>query len=125
MAVTNNAVTVTAGLHCSALSLPAIGQSGSGGLAYTDGHAASDVYVSVAVGATALNSSLGGAGFIAISNPTSGVDVSLLVAAQPLGVLPPGFTVVLPVATGIIINATVASSTQMVGVSAVRTSANA
>lgn len=129
MATTNNAVTVSAGLSCTALSSPPIGSTGvSASLAYTDGDPAIDQYISVvATGSpgTALHNDLAANGFVFVFNPaTSTGAVTLFVGTTELGPLPVGFGVVVPVASGSIIKATVASTAITVGVTAIKTSAN-
>lgn len=128
MAVTNNAVTVTAGLNCTALSSPAIGASSlSASIGYTDGHVASDSYVSVtATGtpATALHTDLSAAGFIFVYNPHATLSVTLYVGTTLLGALPPGFACVVPLASGAVVGGVVASAAVLVGVTVIRTTTN-
>jgi hypothetical protein len=136
MATTNNAIVISGGLSCSALTSPAIGiRQGTVSLAYTDGDAAADSYVNVAVTATALHTAftLGASeyGFVAVANPGP-LAVNVLVDATPdvaIGTIPPGtaaspVVMVFPVATTVVLVATVASGTQLVGVSAIKAVAN-
>lgn len=124
MAINNNAVTISGGLACSTLNTPGIGvNTQSAALAYTDGDMAIDKYVNVATTPTALNASLAGDGYVFVSNPGP-AEVSLLVGSTALGKLQAGVGVPIPCATGVIINATVASGTQNVGVTAIKVSAN-
>jgi len=128
MAVNNNTVTVTAGLQCSALSSPAIGAASvSASMAYTDGDVAEDVYVSVIATTspgTALHADLAANGFVAVYNPSSGQAVTLYMGTTILGPLPAGFSTVIPVSSGAIVKGVVASGTQTVGVTAIKTTAN-
>lgn len=124
MATNNNAVTVIAGLSCSAVTTPAIGATSvSASMAYIDGETAQDKIVSVST-ATALNTDLGDSGFIFVYNPEANTaSVSILVGVTAVGDIPPGFGIVLPLASGTVINAT-SSPTQSVGVTVIRTTAN-
>ncbi len=133
--VVNDAVTVTGGLTCTALTNPSIGtQSGSGSTGFTVGDLAEDLYVSVSATttpATALHADLVANGFVSVSNPASigGVEntitVTLYVGTTKLGPILPGMTVVIPVSTGQIIGGVVASTAVTVGVTAIKTTANA
>lgn len=136
MATTNNAVTVTAGLLCSALSVPPIGSgASSASLAFTDGDTASDTYVAVS-SATALHAALtigaGEYGLVQLSNPGP-LAVTVLIDGSPdvtLGAIPPGttatpFTVVLPVGNSVVLLGTVASGSQNVGVTVIKADTNA
>ena len=135
MAVNNNVVSVTAGLQCTALSSPAIGSASvSAQMGYTDGHLAEDVYVTVSdtsPPATALHTDLAADGFVFVANPatiggtTNAITVTLYVGTTILGPLPPGFACVVPVSTGQIVGGVVASTAVAVGVTAIRTTANA
>ena len=128
MATTNNAVTLTAGMLLTA-QYPNVGAGVlSSYRAFTDGHYALDQFITVATSSTALNVSLGGDGFLLIQNGGTQI-VSLLVGATAMGTIPAGtasapFAVLIPVSSGVIINATVPSGTQQVGVSALRTVIN-
>jgi hypothetical protein len=124
MATNNNAVTVTAGLTCSAVTTPAIGASVvQASIAYVDGETAADKIVSVST-ATALNDDLTDTGFIFIFNPaTNTASVTIASTATVIGPIPPGFGVVLPLASGTVIKGT-SDPTQSVGVTVVRTTAN-
>lgn len=128
---TNNAVAISAGL----MNTAATPNIGSGvqtvTLAFTEGHIASEDYVDVATSPTPLNASLGGDGYILVVNQ-SVQAVTILGVAQSLGVLQAatvaggvGGICLIPVATGIIINATVPGTTGQVYVARIRVSANA
>jgi hypothetical protein len=129
MATTNNAITVTGGLTCSALSSPPIGVTGvSASLAYTDGDAASDTYVNVSATTTpgtALHTDLAADGFVFVFVPSDGQKVTIYSGTTLIGPIPPGFGVPIPVGSGVVLKGVVASGTQMVGVVALKTSANA
>lgn len=126
-----NAVTVTAGLNCSALANPPIGATVvSASTGYNNGDLALDQYVAVSATtptpATALHTALGGTGgFVCVYNPSSTLSVSLYVDTTLIGPLPPGFCVVLPVGAAAIIGGVVDSTAVTVGVSAIKTTANA
>lgn len=128
MAVNNNAVQIVAGLSCNVLSQPPIGVTANGTIGFTDGDKAGDDYksvVSTSAGTpTALHTDLGGAGFLLVINPTSGVDVTLYAGTTKLGVLPGGLCCVIPVASGVIIGGVVASTAQTVGVTIIKTTPN-
>ena len=132
MAVYNNAVSVTAGLQCSALSTPPIGSAAtSASLAYTDGDMAEDIYTNISATSTpgtALHADLAADGFVFVSNPSTGVTVTLEVhngsSTVKLGPLPAGFSTVVPVSSGTQVRG-YAASAQTVGVTAIKTSANA
>jgi len=132
MAVTNNAVQISAGLVCTLLTDPPIGASGSGYVGYDPDHAAIDTYVNVAVASTPLHTPITLAadeyGLMRISNPNA-VAVTILSGATQIGIIPPGSAaaptcVLIPVGSTIQINATVASSTATVGVTIIHTSKN-
>jgi hypothetical protein len=130
MAVHNDTVIVSAGLQCTALSSPAIGTAAVvASMAYTDGDAAMDDYVSVSstnpASPTALHTDLGADGFVFVSNPSGGVAVTLYINTEKLGPLPSGFSIVVPVSSGNVVKGTVASTAQTVGVTAIKTTANA
>lgn len=132
MALTNNAVTVSAGLTCSLLTTPQIGTSQvSFSTGFTDGHAASDTYVSVtqtAIPGTALFAALGGDGFVCITNPsTNTVKLDVYLDAAPdllIGSIPVGCACVFPVAAATVLTG-VCSTAQNIGVTVLRTTANA
>lgn len=129
MAVNNNTVTVTAGLQCTALTSPPIGASASSAsLAFTDGDLAEDIYINVTATSspgTALHADLAADGFVAVYNPSGGQAVTLYMGTTKLGPLPAGFATVLPVSSGAIVKGVVASGSQTVGVTAIKTTANA
>ena len=127
MATTNNSVAVTAGLTCSALADPPIGTGSVTALiGYEDGDAASDTYSIAATSAPTTLFTATDDGFVFIRNPaTNTYAVTVSVGSQALGPLPPGFGVVLPVSSGAIVKGVVASGTQTVGVTAIKTTANA
>lgn len=126
----NDAVRITAGLLNSHLASPAIGQSNlSATTGFTEGDIAQDNYVNVGTIATALNDDLNGTGFIMIANPGP-LEVNILSGATAIGPIPPGTSsnpvaVVLPLADNAVINATVASGTQTVGVTVIKVTPNA
>jgi len=130
MATTNNAVVVTCGLVNTALTSPPIGSgSVTTQLAFTDGDASSDNYVALTTAATALNSALtlssGEYGWLQVSNPGP-LDVELLVDAGTdltIGKVPAG-QFVLPLGNGVVINGKLASGTQTVGVTVIKSVAN-
>jgi hypothetical protein len=127
MATTVNAVSITASLGLS-ITNPSIGGNSSSTQAYTDGDKAQDTILVLTSTPTALNASIGGTGFMFISNPGP-LDVAILVGVTALGIIPApaagrGATpALLPLSSGVIINATCASA-QNVGVSVVKTSIN-
>ena len=138
----NNAIQITAGLTCTALTSPAIGMGPSSlSLAYTAGDRALDYYVNVTTLDSSptnpddLNTALGGAGWICIDNPatiagvanTKSVTLYCGAATTPpvMGVLPPGARVVMPITSTLIYGATVSSGSVMVGVSIMISTANA
>lgn len=126
MAKTNNAVIASTGLTCSVLTDPAVGSSSSGSVAFTDGDTATDTYVSVGTSPTPLNADILGGGLLRVVNPlANGVSVSILCATTPMGPILPGTSVLLPLASGTVYNATVVSSTYNVGVTVVECDANA
>lgn len=136
MSVINNSVTVTAGLICSALTNPPIGSSAvTASIGFTEGDAAQDNYVSVTATSspgTALHSDLAADGFVMVSVPlfkadgvTAASTVTLYLGTTKLGPVPAGFAVVIPVSSGAIVKGVVASGTQTVGVTAIKTTANA
>jgi len=100
-------------------------------IGYNNGEAALDCYVLVtgteAATATALHTALAGTGgFVFVYNPSTTLTVSLYADATTLiGPLPPGFGVVLPVGPATVIGGVVASTAVTVGVTAVKTTANA
>jgi hypothetical protein len=133
MALTNNAVTVNAGLICTVLTSPAIGSGGTNAsIGYTDGDLAEDIYTNIIATSspgTALHADLAADGFVAVYNPTTGQSVTLEAhngaSTVKLGTLPAGFGIVLPVSSGTQIKGYVTSGTQTVGVTAIKTTANA
>jgi hypothetical protein len=124
----NNVVSITAGLLYTG-QVPSIGSGGlTVSLGFTAGHVAGEEIVNVGVTSTALNTSLGGNGFILVSNP-SAVDVTILCGATTMGILPAASPTapsacLLPCASGVIYNATVAAATQDIYVARVRWTAN-
>jgi hypothetical protein len=128
MAVTNNAVTVTAGLNCTALTSPPIGSGAiTASIGYTDGHVAADSYVSVSATttpATALHADLVADGYIFVYNPHATLSVTLYVGTSKIGTLQPGFSCVMPIASGSVIGGVVDSAAVLVGVSVIRVTAN-
>lgn len=132
MALNNGVVQITAGLACSQLSAPPIGtgtQSFSTG--FTDGDPAQDKYVQLSTSPTALNTDLGGTGFIMINNPSS-IDVTIKVGTTTIGTLKGVSSVesgskpcVFPIDTGVIINAVAASGTPTIGVTIIKTTPGA
>ncbi len=127
MAVNNNTFTVSASLNI-ALSTPAIGGSGSGSFAFTDGDLNGDNQVALSASPTALNPDLGGDGFVIIFNPGP-LPIAVLSGITAIGNVPAGtaqapVSVLLPVADNIIINATCASA-QTIGRSYGKWTANA
>jgi len=131
MAAYASAVQVFCQLSNSAIAAPTVGGSASGAFTYTDGDTSLDSNVNVGTGATALNADIVGNGFLFVSNPAfiagvaNTVSVSILCAAQAMGPLPPGGSVVLPLASGTVYNATVAADTLAVGVTVIECDPNA
>lgn len=127
---TNNAVTISAGLINSAAT-PSVGSAAVSFLqAFTEGHMSQESYVDVAATPTALNASLGGAGYLLVINQ-SVQAVSLLIGETAMGVLQAAATAggiggmaLIPLSSGVIVNATVPGTTGQVYVAAVRVSAN-
>lgn len=128
MATTNNAVRVTGGLECTALTNPVIGQTPlAATLAYTDGDKAEDSYVNVVATttpATALHADVGADGFVCVFVPADGQKVTIYSGTTVIGPVPPGFQIPFPVASGTVLGGVVASGTQRVGVTVLKTSAN-
>jgi hypothetical protein len=132
MATTNRAVQIAAGLINSAAS-PSIGVGSVGqSFAFTEGHTCTSGYVDVGASSTPLNVSLAGDyGYLLVVN-NSIQDVSLLVGATAMGKLPAataagqvGGVALIPVSSGVIVNATVPATTGQVWVAAIRCVANA
>lgn len=134
-AVNNNTVLVSAGLSCTHLSAPPIGASPSTfSLAYEDGDPASDAYVLVGTSETKLHNELtlaaGEWGFALISNPGPLPIVVTDAGLNTIGPVPPGTTsapcsVLLPVQNGFSFYASVATGTQLVGVTTIKAVTNA
>lgn len=99
-------------------------------MAFTAGDTATDSYVNVALTSTPLNSDIGGAGFIFIQNPATNEGtananvVSVLCGSTAMGTIPPGISVVLPLASGTVYNATSSPATQAVGVTVIECDPN-
>lgn len=130
-----NAVTVSAGLTNGVLTAPAIGASASFSTGFNDGDAAQDSYVEVGTSTsppTYLTPVIAsGAAWALVINPaaTVNVDVTLYVCVganyNPCGVLPSGGMALVPLQAGTRLGASVAASTQNVGVSFTAAVANA
>jgi hypothetical protein len=127
---TASAVTIFAQISNTAAVVP-VGNSASCQLTYTDGDTALDNPVLVAVSSTALNADIVGPGFMQVVNPAfvggvaNTVSVNILCNTTAMGPLPPGATCLLPLASGTVYKATVASGTLLVGVTVCECSANA
>ena len=126
MATTNNAVSVTAGLTCTAISTPAIGTPAvSASIAYKDGETAQDTY-KLAETASATTLITGdGDGFVMVTNPSTNLyNVTLSAGVQVLGPLPPGFGVVIPISSAVALKGQSGTADQYVGVTWVATEPN-
>lgn len=127
MATTNNAVTVTAGLTCTALANPPIGApSTAASIGYQDGDTATDTY-SIAANASATTLfTASDDGFVYVYNPSgNSYAVTVTVGAQAMGPLPPGFACVFPVSSGVAVKVQSATADQYVGYTHISTAANA
>lgn len=129
-----NAVILSAGLTNNVLTAPAIGASASFSTGFNDGDTAQDNYVEVGT-ATSPPTYLtpviaSGAAAALIINPVATVNVDVTVYAcvsttyTPIGVLASGQMMLVPLQVGTRIGASVAASTQNVGVSFTATTAN-
>ena len=124
MATHTSAVTASASLTCSVLNAPQVGMSTTVGLMFTDGDSASDNYVLVGTGATALNADIVGNGYLLVQNPTTNGALSILCASQAMGPIQPGGCALLPLASGTVYNATLTAAAN-VGVTVIECHANA
>lgn len=128
--MTNNAVQVSAGLSCTALSSPAIGMSASGSFAFTDGDTATDTYVLIST-ATALNADIDGGGYLLVQNPATINGVAntatcqLKISSTVIGTIQPGGCALLPLDSGTIVTGTASAGSFSVGVSVVECDPNA
>lgn len=126
----NNTVQVTTLLTCSAVDVPPIGTQNTLQAAFIPGDTALDSYINVGVSPTALNPNIGGGGLLQVINPARIGDtantkaLTILCAAQAMGPVMPGGSVLLPLADGTIYNATVTSGTLPVGVTVLKCSPN-
>jgi len=137
MAVNNNKVQITAGLVNTQLTDPPIGSAGSAATTgYTDGDKASDSYIALATTpGVALNTDLGGNGYIKVTNPnTQGVTLTTTVGGVTtvIGTIPgvanagdTPFAAVFPIDSGVVIKGYVASGTPTVGVTVIKVTPNA
>ena len=120
----NNNVQTSCSLINNLLTTPPIGSSTSFSLAFADGDTASDTYVALTTSPSPLNVNILGDGFILVSNPATNTTlVALFCAAQAMGNLVPGASVLLPLSSGVVYNAT-STPNQNVGVTVVECDPN-
>ena len=128
-----NAVSVSASLANTVLTSPAIGASAQFLTGFNNGSVAMDEYISVTTSVappvylTPVIAS--GAAWALIINPSTGADVTLYACVSstytPIGVLVGGACTIIPLQVATRIGASVAASTQTVGVTFVAVTANA
>lgn len=126
MATTNNSVQVSAGLTCSLLSQPPIGQTSSASFAFTDGDSATDTYISCATSTgTALNPDIAGNGYLLVNSPsTNTYNVTLKISSTVIGDLLPGGVALIPLNSGTIVTGVATTAAQNVGVTIIECDAN-
>lgn len=133
MSIINNSVQAFAGLVCTALSSPPIGVGVTAQtIGFTEGEKASDEYIKVLDTATPLNADLVGDGLLLILNPGP-LPVLLKSGSTTIGSIPApatvaagqNFAVLIPIASGVIINATVSAGSQSIGRTLIKTTVNA
>ena len=128
MADYDNAVTVTAGLTCSALEFPPIGtQQMSASIGYDAGTPAKDEYVVVSHSAptTLVQAAQSKEGMVFVYNPsTNAYAVGLFIGTTAVGKLFPGFGAVMPLSDEAELKATSDTTAQTVGVTYIQVAKN-
>ena len=127
MADYDNAVTVTAGLTCSALEFPPIGtQQMSASIGYDAGTPAKDEYVVVSLSATTLvQAAQNKEGMVFVYNPSTNAHaVGLFIGTTAVGKLFPGFGAVMPLSDEAELKAISDTTAQTVGVTYIQVAKN-